>query len=256
MSQRQQRMIAIIPTYNEAANIVTIVARLRQAVPSVDVLIVDDNSPDGTGQVADRLAAADEAVSVLHRAAKSGLGRAYVGGFRWALERGYDVLIEMDADGSHQPEQLPRLIAALQDADVVIGARWVRGGEVVDWSKAREALSRGGNFYIRVMLGMPLRDATAGFRAYRAAVLQKLDLDDVASEGYCFQVDLSRRTYREGFRIVEVPITFVERQIGESKMSSDIVRESLVRVTQWGFADRAAQARRALISIGSRLRRS
>lgn len=256
MSQPQERMIAIIPTYNEAANIVTIVARLRQAAPAVDVLIVDDNSPDGTGQVADRLAAADEAVSVLHRAAKSGLGRAYVDGFRCALERGYDVLIEMDADGSHQPEQLHRLIAGLEHADAVIGARWVCGGEVVDWSKAREALSRGGNIYIRVMLGMPLRDATAGFRAYRAEVLQRLDLDDVASEGYCFQVDLSRRTHCHGFRIVEVPITFVERKIGESKMSSDIVRESLIRVTQWGLADRTAQVGRALTSLRSRLRRS
>lgn len=241
------RILVIVPTYDEADNISGTVGRLRRAVPQAEVLVVDDNSPDGTGKIADELAEADAAVHVLHRTAKEGLGAAYVDGFRWALGAGYGVVVEMDADGSHQPEQLPRLLDALANgADVVIGARWIPGGQVIDWSRGRELLSRGGNTYIRLMLGMPLRDATAGFRAYRADVLRAIDLDDVASQGYCFQVDLSHRTHRGGYRIVEVPITFVERRAGQSKMSGDIVREALVRVTQWGLQDRIRAVRRRL----------
>jgi glycosyltransferase involved in cell wall biosynthesis len=165
------------------------------------------------------------------------LGAAYVAGFRWALARGYAVLVEMDADGSHSPEQLSRLLEGLRDADLVIGARWVPGGEVENWSLPRRLLSRGGNTYTRLMLGMPLRDATAGYRAYRAEVVRSLPLDDIASQGYCFQVDLAWRAWRAGFRVAEVPITFTERRAGQSKMSGAIVAEALWRVTQWGLID-------------------
>ncbi|MGH8777081.1 MAG: polyprenol monophosphomannose synthase [Jiangellaceae bacterium] len=238
------RVLVVIPTYNEAKTIQKAVERTRTAVPDADVLVVDDGSPDGTGQLADDIAAADQQVSVLHRATKRGLGAAYVAGFRWALERGYDVLVEMDADGSHQPDELPRLLDALEGADVVLGSRYVPGGRVVNWPRHRELLSRGGNVYTRVALGVPLRDATGGFRALRAAALRRIDLDEVASQGYCFQVDLAWRAVRSGLRVVEVPITFVERSEGTSKMSGAIVCEALWRVTQWGVARRVEQARR------------
>ncbi|BEP15867.1 polyprenol monophosphomannose synthase [Acidothermaceae bacterium B102] len=235
------KILVIVPTYNERDNVEIIAGRLRAAVPDVDLLIVDDGSPDGTGDIADKLAAHDEQVHVLHRTSKAGLGAAYVAGFGWALERGYDVAVEMDADGSHAPEQLPRLLAALHDADLVLGARWVDGGQVDNWPLSRKLLSRGGNTYARVALGIPMHDATGGFRAYRRAVLEGIDVSDVVSQGYCFQVDLAWRAWRNGFRVVEVPITFVERVRGESKMSNAIVAEALWRVTAWG-----------LKSIGSR----
>jgi len=238
----------LIPTYNERENLPRILARLRAAVPEADVLVLDDSSPDGTGDVAEGLARSDEQVRVLHRARKEGLGAAYLEGFRWALDQGYDALVEMDADGSHQPEQLRTLLAALVDADVVLGSRWVRGGSVVNWPLARKALSLGGNVYTRVLLGMPIGDATGGFRAYRASALRAMDLHDVASQGYCFQVDLVWRAVRRGLTVTEVPITFVEREIGDSKMSSDIVKESLRRITWWGLRHRAAQVR----SLGGR----
>jgi dolichol-phosphate mannosyltransferase len=232
------RVLVIVPTYNEAGNVRKTVERVRTAVPPADVLVVDDNSPDGTGQIADRLAELDEHVHVLHRPGKVGLGAAYVAGFRWGLDRDHDVLVEMDADGSHQPEELPRLLAALEGADLVLGSRYVPGGRVVNWPRHREMLSRGGNVYARLALGVPLRDATGGYRAFRADALRRLDLDDVASQGYCFQVDLVWRAVQSGLRVVEVPITFIERVEGTSKMSSAIVFEALVKVTGWGVARR------------------
>jgi dolichol-phosphate mannosyltransferase len=237
------RIVVLIPTYNERENLSLIVPRVRSAVPEADVLVLDDSSPDGTGAVADRLAAGDGQVHVLHRQSKEGLGAAYLAGFRWALERGYDVLVEMDADGSHQPEQLQSLLRPLADADVVLGSRWVPGGSVVNWPLHRKALSLGGNLYVRVVLGVPIGDATGGFRAYRASALRTLDLSEVASQGYCFQVDLAWRAIRSGLRVVEVPITFVERTIGDSKMSQDIVMESLRNVTVWGARYRLGQVR-------------
>jgi dolichol-phosphate mannosyltransferase len=215
------------------------------AVPSTDVLVVDDGSPDGTGDIADKLARADGRVHVLHRTEKAGLGAAYLAGFAWGLDRPYDVLVEMDADGSHQPEQLPALLAAVEDADLVIGARWVKGGSVVNWPKHRELLSRGANTYARVALGMPVHDSTAGFRAFRRTTLESIDLASVRSQGYCFQVDLTRRTLAAGLRVTEVPITFVERELGQSKMTGDIIREAFVSVARWGAKHRADQVRSA-----------
>ncbi|NEA27037.1 polyprenol monophosphomannose synthase [Actinomadura bangladeshensis] len=237
------RVLVIIPTYNERDNIERITARVRKAVPAVDVLVVDDASPDGTGDLADAMAEKDDQLKVLHREGKDGLGPAYIAGFRWAAEHGYDVMVEMDADGSHQPEELPRLLAALEDADLVIGARWVPGGKVRNWPKRREALSRGANTYARLMLGIPLHDATAGYRAFRAATLAKIGLEEVDSRGYCFQIDLALRALRQGLRVVEVPITFVEREHGTSKMSRDVMAEAALRITQWGMADRVGKIR-------------
>ena len=236
-----ERVLVIIPTFNERENLPRIVSRVRAAVPEASVLIVDDSSPDGTGELADELAAADEAICVMHRAAKDGLGAAYIAGFGWGLERQFDVLVEMDADGSHAPEQLPRMLAALRRPeypDLAIGSRYVPGGSVVNWPKRREALSRGANFYSRVALGVPVHDVTAGYRAYRAEVLRTLPLDQVSSRGYCFQVDLTLRALEAGFRVVEVPITFTEREVGVSKMSSDVMREALVKITEWGVRRR------------------
>jgi dolichol-phosphate mannosyltransferase len=232
-------ILVIIPTYNELESLPLILERVRSSVPEAHVLVADDNSPDGTGARADELAKSDDQVHVLHRSAKNGLGAAYLAGFRWGIARGYEVLVEMDADGSHQPEHLPELLEALVAADLVIGSRWVSGGGVVNWPKHRQWLSQGGNRYAHVMLGLGVNDATAGYRAYRASALAQLDLDTVTSQGYCFQVDLTRRAVRAGLRIVEVPITFVEREVGDSKMSSTIVAEALWKVTQWGVADRA-----------------
>ena len=229
------QVLVIIPTYNETLNIATIVKRINGSQPTADILIIDDNSPDGTGTVADALAT-DARVHVLHRAAKNGLGAAYLEGFGWGLERNYDVLVEMDADGSHQPEQLGELLVALdRGSDLVLGSRWVEGGKVVNWPTRRKLLSRAGNLYVRIMLGIPLKDATGGYRAFARATLEGLNLREVASQGYCFQVDLARRSVEAGFNVVEVPITFVERVHGESKMSNAIVAEALWRVTVWGF---------------------
>ncbi|MDK1473310.1 polyprenol monophosphomannose synthase [Streptomyces sp. 549] len=231
-------VLVIIPTYNEVDNIRPIVERVRAAVPEAHVLVADDNSPDGTGKVADELAAEDDHVQVLHRRGKEGLGAAYLAGFRWGIEQGHGVLVEMDADGSHQPEELPRLLTALKGADLVLGSRWVPGGRVVNWPASRKALSRGGSTYSRVLLDIPIRDVTGGFRAFRRETLEGLDMAEVASQGYCFQVDLAHRAVRAGYQVVEVPITFVERERGDSKMSRDIVVEALWRVTAWGVGSR------------------
>ena len=232
------KVLVIVPTYNEADNIRPILARIRAAAPDAHVLVADDDSPDGTGKIADELAAADDHVHVLHRAGKEGLGAAYLAGFDWGLERGYGVLVEMDADGSHQPEELPRLLTALGSADLVLGSRWVPGGRVVNWPRSRTFLSRGGSLYARILLDVPLRDVTGGYRAFRAETLRGLGMRDVASQGYCFQIDLARRAVRAGHHVVEVPITFVERERGDSKMSPDIVAEALWRVPVWGLQQR------------------
>jgi dolichol-phosphate mannosyltransferase len=233
----------VIPTYLEALSLPGTVQRVRLAVPEADILVVDDASPDGTGELADAMAAQDAAVRVLHRAAKQGLGAAYRAGFEWALGRGYDVVVEMDADGSHQPEELPRLLAALEDDEtgLVIGSRWVPGGVVVNWPRRRRLLSRGANSYARLATGLPVRDATAGFRAYRATALRDMPLQDVHSRGYCFQIDMAWRLHRAGWAIREVPTTFVERSQGQSKMSGQIVLEALARVTGWGVRYRCGQ---------------
>ncbi|WP_459985277.1 polyprenol monophosphomannose synthase [Nocardioides sp. AN3] len=235
----------VVPTYNEADNLEWIVGRLRRAQPGVDLLVVDDGSPDGTGAIGDRIAASDAQVHVLHRTEKAGLGAAYLHGFRWALDAGYDVIGEMDADGSHQPEELGRLLGALARADLVIGSRWVPGGSVVNWPLSREALSRGGNLYVRLLLGIKVRDATAGFRLFRRATLEKVDLDSVQSTGYVFQTELVTRTLQAGLTVEEVPIEFVERVRGASKMSGAVAAESMRRVTRWGLQERRAQLRRA-----------
>ena len=246
MSEDLGRVLVVIPTYDERENLEWIVGRVRRAVPGVDVLVVDDDSPDGTGALADRLAAGDPQVSVLHRTEKAGLGAAYLHGFRVALERGYDVVGEMDADGSHQPEQLPLLLAALRRADLVIGSRWVPGGSVVNWPLSRKVLSLGGNAYARMLLGIPVRDVTAGYRLFRRTTLETIDLGSVESAGYIFQTDLAFRTVRAGLRVVEVPIEFVERVRGESKMSRDVAIESLRRITTWGLRERRRQIRDVL----------
>ena len=223
-----ERVLVIVPTYNEKENLPLIVGRIRAATPDVHILVADDNSPDGTGQIADELVAADDHVHVMHRMGKEGLGAAYLAGFAWALENNYDVVVEMDADGSHP------------------------GGQVRNWPKSREFLSRGGNTYTRIMLGLPLRDATGGYRAFRASALRALQLDQVASQGYCFQVDLAWRASQMGLRVKEVPITFVEREIGASKMSRHIVVEALWRVTQWGTKSRYDKIKTRVGSRSSR----
>jgi dolichol-phosphate mannosyltransferase len=239
-------VLVVIPTYNEIENLEIIVERTRAAVPEANILVADDNSPDGTGELADTLAATDSHIHVMHRPGKQGLGAAYVAGFAWAREHGYDAVVEMDADGSHAPEELPKLLNQLRTADMVLGSRWVKGGTVLNWPKSRLALSRGANIYTRVALGMPVKDATGGYRAYRREVLEKIDVEAVASLGYCFQVDLVWRAYRQGFRVVEVPITFADRERGQSKMSSSVVSEALWRVTVWGTQSRLGALRKAV----------
>jgi dolichol-phosphate mannosyltransferase len=238
------RILVIVPTYNERENVERITARIRTALPEAHILVADDNSPDGTGAIADRLAVQDDRIHVMHRLGKEGLGAAYLAGFQWGLENGYDVLVEMDADGSHRPEQLHLLLDRLRTADLVLGSRWVDGGEVVNWPKSREVLSRGGNLYTRLALKVPIHDATGGYRAFRATTLQTIDLHSVGSAGYIFQVDLAYRALQAGLRVAEVPITFEEREFGTSKMDNRIVREALWRVTVWGIDHRLDRARR------------
>ncbi|GIJ45541.1 dolichol-phosphate mannosyltransferase [Virgisporangium aliadipatigenens] len=238
------RVLVVIPTYNEAENVRIITGRVREAVPQVDILVADDNSPDGTGAIADELSAADPQIHVLHRPGKQGLGAAYLAGFQWAREHGYDAVCEMDADGSHAPEELHRLLDALKDSDAVLGTRYMPGGKVVNWPWNRLALSKAGNFYIRMALGVPFKDATGGYRAYRMPVLDKIEVDNVLSQGYCFQTELAWRAHRSGCKVVEVPITFAERERGVSKLSSNVARETLIRVTGWGWQTRTAPIRK------------
>lgn len=237
-ADRDQALV-IVPTFNERENIAEVARRLFDAAGDrVDLLVIDDGSPDGTADLVRQLAEGPHEVHLLERAGKQGLGTAYVLGFNWALERDYRAVVEMDADLSHDPADVPRLLDALTEADLVIGSRYVAGGGVRNWSKFREALSRGGNFYARAWLGFGVRDATSGFRAYRREMLRRLDLSDVHSEGYAFQIELTRRVFREGGEIAEVPIIFIEREQGESKMSRRIVVEAITAVTRWGISDR------------------
>lgn len=232
------RTLVVMPTYNEVENLSGMVKRVHAANPEVHLLVVDDNSPDRTGQLADDLAASDERVHVLHRPGKAGLGAAYRAGFSWGIEHGYDVLVEMDADGSHQPEQLPNLLAQIGNYDVVLGSRWVRGGSVVNWPLSRKILSVGGNVYARLLLGMRIHDATGGFRVFTRNAIEQMNLLNGDSQGYVFQVDSSYRATRQKLRVREVPIEFVERVAGVSKMSGNIVLEAMLEVTRWAIAYR------------------
>lgn len=232
--------VIAIPTYNEKETLPRQVAKLRTQVPQADLLIVDDNSPDGTGQLAEELAQQDGGVKVLHRAEKAGLGPAYLEAFAWAQDAGYTWVVQMDADGSHRVRDLKKLLARRlwpNEPDAVIGSRWIRGGRLQGWSRLREALSRGGNTYIGAMLRLGIGDATAGFRVYRLDFLSRLGLENLDSRGYCFQIDMTRRAVRARGKIVEVPITFQERAAGASKMSSAIILEALAKVTRWGISD-------------------
>jgi dolichol-phosphate mannosyltransferase len=234
------KTLTVIPTYNELEALPVVIERLRAAQPEVHVLVVDDNSPDGTGELADRLSREDEKIHVLHRKGKGGLGAAYIAGFTWGMERDYEVLVEMDADCSHQPEQLGRLLEAIdRGADVAIGSRYVPGGKTVNWPWHRQFLSRGANFYAQTMLGTDVRDITAGYRAFRRGTLDRLDLETIDSVGYCFQIDLGWRAELAGLTITEVPITFVEREVGDSKMDSGVILESMTKVARWGLGARA-----------------
>lgn len=237
-----------LPTYDEAENLKAVVAEIRAAIPLAQVLVIDDASPDGTGQLAEALAQADPLVSVLHRPHKEGLGPAYLAGFNWALQGGFGAVVEMDADGSHDPEELPALLAALGRSDVVIGSRWVPGARVLGWPRRRLLLSWVANAYARAALGLPVSDTTGGFRAYRAEALRALRLGSVHSRGYCFQVDLTRRAFEAGFRLVEVPITFSERRGGRSKMSLAVVGEAGLKVTLWALRARLCAALSPLAS--------
>ena len=258
MSPATRRALVAVPTYNERDSLPGALERLAQHVPDADVLVVDDGSPDGTADLADKLAKADavtrgrQAIHLLRRTSKEGLGPAYLAAFAWALERDYDVVVEMDADGSHRAQDLPALLAGIDDADLVIGSRWVTGGTVVNWPVRREILSRGANLYVRLALGLTVHDATAGFRAYRADLLRAMPLHDVASQGYGFQVDMTLRARTAGARIVEVPITFVEREAGVSKMTGGIIGEALVAVARWGIAERSRQVAGAFRRVTGR----
>lgn len=241
------RVLTVIPTYNEKENLPVVIKRLRAAMPDGFVLVVDDNSPDGTGDLADQLATQDDHINVLHRTVKDGLGGAYLAGFEWGLNAGYDVLVEMDADCSHQPEQLPLLISAIEDgADLAIGSRYIRGGKTKNWPVHRQVLSRGANVYTKLILGTKINDITAGYRAFRKEALERLNLEGIDSKGYVFQVDLAWRAEQAGLKITEVPITFIEREIGDSKMDGNIIFDSMTKVTRWGLESRFKKAKKLL----------
>ena len=224
----------LVPTYQELHTLASIVHRIFEHNPEVHVLVIDDNSPDGTGKLADQLKAKYSNLEVLHRNSKNGLGAAYIDGFNNSIND-FDVLVEMDADGSHDPQDLVTILKEIDNYDCVLGSRWVPGGKVINWPKSREILSRGGNSYARLMLGIDIGDATGGFRAYKTSALKQLDLSDIDSQGYCFQVDMVRRLLKKGFKIKEVPITFTERTIGTSKMSRSIVLEAFLKIGIWGL---------------------
>jgi len=223
----EERALVVIPTYNERVNLELIVPQILLQDPRLEVLVVDDNSPDGTGQLADQLAAAEPRVQVLHRPGKAGLGKAYLAGFRWALDRGYDFIIEMDADFSHDPKYLPSLLRAIQDHDLVLGSRYRDGVNVINWPISRLLLSLGANQYARWVTGLPLSDSTGGFKCFRRKVLESIDLERVRSNGYSFQIEMSFRAWQKGFRLGEVPIVFTDRVEGQSKMNKRIVREAI-----------------------------
>jgi dolichol-phosphate mannosyltransferase len=226
----RRRALVCLPTYDERENLEPITRAILDATPAVDVLVIDDNSPDGTGELADRLAGAEPRLHVLHRAGKAGLGKAYLAGFAWALERGYDLVLEMDADFSHSPRYLPPMLELAGEADLVLGSRNVRGGGTVNWGVGRRLLSRGGSFYARTILGIGVRDLTGGFKCFRREVLEAIDLATVECSGYAFQIELTYRALRKGFRVVEMPIVFEDRRVGHSKMSRRIVLEAIAKV--------------------------
>jgi dolichol-phosphate mannosyltransferase len=225
-----RRALVCLPTYDEIDNLRPMVAAIRAAVPAVEILVIDDNSPDGTGKLADELAAADRQVHVLHRPGKEGLGKAYLAGFAWALSRGYDLIMEMDCDFSHDPRYLPAMLAAAGEADLVLGSRYVRGGGTVNWGAGRKLISRGGSLYARTILGLPVRDLTGGFKCFRREVLEAIDLASVECTGYAFQIELTYRAVRQGFKVREIPIVFADRRVGHSKMSRRIVLEAIRKV--------------------------
>lgn len=238
------RVLVCIPTYQEAENIATILRRVRASVPSADILVIDDGSPDGTADLAQALGDELGQIDVLRRAKKSGLGNSYRAGFAVGLERGYDAMVKIDADLSHDPAALPSLLHAVEDgADLAIGSRYVPGGHIPEWSWSRKALSRWGNRYAGAILGIGVRDTTAGYRVYRADMLRKMDLDSVRADGYGFQIEMTYRVAQRGGRIVEVPIDFVDRTLGTSKMSGNIVFEAMTLVTWWGIRDRLLRRR-------------
>ena len=241
------RTLVVIPTYNEAETITALLEAVRAAAPSVDVLVVDDGSPDGTGKLAEDVAARLGQIEVLHREAKAGLGTAYRAGFARGLDQGYDALVEMDADFSHDPSALPLLLEAAEDYEVVIGSRYVPGAAIPNWTLARLALSRGGNLYASLLLSLRVADSTAGFRVYRRSVLERMDYATVRADGYAFQIEMTYRARGAGASIKEVPITFIDRVQGSSKMSSAIVVEALLLVTAWAI-ERPLRALRAWVS--------
>jgi dolichol-phosphate mannosyltransferase len=241
----ERRAVICLPTYDERENLAPILTAIHAVEPRVDVLVVDDNSPDGTGELADELAARDPRIRVLHRPGKQGLGRAYLAAFQWALARGYELVLEMDADFSHDPAHLPALLAAAKGADLILGSRYVPGGRTVSWGAGRKLVSRGGSLYARTILGVPVRDLTGGFKCFRREVLEAIDLPTVTSTGYAFQIELTFRALRRGFRVVEVPITFADRRIGQSKMSGGIVLEAMRNVWAMRFSEFARAAARA-----------
>jgi dolichol-phosphate mannosyltransferase len=237
--ERAGRSLVIVPTYNESESIREVVKRLMSAVgESVHLLVIDDGSPDGTAEVVRELAQASDRIHLIERDGKAGLGTAYVAGFGWAMERGYATVVEMDADLSHDPADVPRLLQRARDTDLVVGSRYVPGGRVRNWSALRRVLSRAGNIYARAWLGYDVRDSTSGFRAYRTSALENMDLNTLRSEGYSFQIEMTRRIHRARGSIAEIPITFIEREQGRSKMSRRIVFEAMMRVTAWGLRDR------------------
>ena len=236
------RALLVLPTYNESGTIGEVIERALTSTPDVDVLVVDDNSPDGTGDIADAIAAGEKRMRVMHRAGKGGLGPAYLAGFRDGLEAGYDAMLEMDSDLSHDPADVARMIAAVESADVVIGSRYIPGGATANWSRSRRSLSRAGTAYARLLLGLPLTDATSGFRCYRRTVLEEIPLNEIRSEGYAFQIEMAWRAWILGFAISEIPIVFVERREGASKMSRRIVLEALQKVAGWSTRRRRPPA--------------
>ncbi|MGA1450208.1 MAG: polyprenol monophosphomannose synthase, partial [Candidatus Nanopelagicales bacterium] len=229
------KTLIIIPTYQESENIISILERVQAANPEANVLVVDDSSPDGTGQIVERLMKSNPKIRLLTNSVKGGLGKAYVKGFKWGLSKDFDIFVEMDADGSHAPEQLPSILKNLDECDVSLGSRWVPGGRIENWPISRQILSKGGNLYTRLMLGFNVKDATGGYRAYKRKVLETIDLDSIESQGYCFQVDMVRRSLAFGFKVCETPIVFTEREAGNSKMSRQIVIEAFTRIGFWGL---------------------